>query len=201
MRSRSRSFIRYVFSLHTFVIRIGPDCFALQTSWRPGFLESFPPFPATMPEAPEAHSSVTENATTKTSDTPTKPVGAYRPPGARGTATPSIFKREDEGGAASIPSANGSGSTYVPGTWTPKTRHIPGAPPGAAKTNGGEGSPAGKGKKGKKANGSGTATPATPAPEPAAPAVNDADTEAAQKKIRNLNKKVSRYVFSASNVG
>ncbi|KAK0936804.1 hypothetical protein LTS01_026157, partial [Friedmanniomyces endolithicus] len=34
--------------------------------------------------------------------TPSKPAGAYRPPGARGTATPLAFKREDEGGAAFV---------------------------------------------------------------------------------------------------
>jgi translation initiation factor 2A len=34
--------------------------------------------------------------------TPSKPAGAYRPPGARGTSTPLHFKREDEGGAAHV---------------------------------------------------------------------------------------------------
>jgi translation initiation factor 2A len=32
--------------------------------------------------------------------TPVKPAGAYRPPHARGTATPVAFKREDEGGVS-----------------------------------------------------------------------------------------------------
>lgn len=37
--------------------------------------------------------------------TPAKPAGAYRPPHARGTATPAAFKREDEGG---VPHVNGT---------------------------------------------------------------------------------------------
>lgn len=37
-----------------------------------------------------------------------KPAGAYRPPGARGSSTPTIFKREDEGGDPYSPSRNGS---------------------------------------------------------------------------------------------
>ncbi|EEP75683.1 conserved hypothetical protein [Uncinocarpus reesii 1704] len=72
--------------------------------------------------------------------TPSKPVGAYRPPGARGQSTPMSFRREDEGGAAFVrddrpgtfgPSANTFGK--------PRRRVVPGAepmdeflPPGAA---------------------------------------------------------------------
>ncbi|TPX26583.1 hypothetical protein DIZ76_012045 [Coccidioides immitis] len=72
--------------------------------------------------------------------TPSKPVGAYRPPGARGQSAPMTFRREDEGGAAFIrderpnafgPSANAFGK--------PRRRVVPGAepmdeflPPGAA---------------------------------------------------------------------
>jgi translation initiation factor 2A len=37
---------------------------------------------------------------TGNSATPVKPAGAYRPPHARGTATPAAFKREDEGGVS-----------------------------------------------------------------------------------------------------
>jgi translation initiation factor 2A len=71
--------------------------------------------------------------------TPSKPAGAYRPPGARGTATPLHFKREDEGGAAytntGISSTNASFSN---GFGKPRRREVPGAepveqlPPGAA---------------------------------------------------------------------
>jgi len=145
-----------------------------------------------MPAAPAPHSSVAEStpANKTTSETP-KAVGAYRPPGARGTATPMIYKREDEGGAASTPSANGTGAVYVPGTRTPRSRNIPGAPPGANKPNGNEG---GKGKKGKKASGAATpaaSVPSTPLAE-VPPPIADGDADATQKKIRNLSKKVSR---------
>jgi translation initiation factor 2A len=167
---------------------------SLQTSWRPGHVESFPAFPLEIPAAPEPNASVAQlTPAKKTTDETAKPVGAYRPPGARGTATPSIYKREDEGGAASLPSANGTGAIYVPGTRTPRSRNIPGAPPpGVAKPNGAEG----KGKKGKKTAAAKAGTPvpsapATPLTE-VPPVVPDADADATQKKIRNLNKKVSR---------
>ncbi|KAH8084085.1 eukaryotic translation initiation factor eIF2A-domain-containing protein [Filobasidium floriforme] len=168
-----------------------------QTSWRPGSVDSFPAFPLEMPAAPAPHTSVAQfTPANKTTDESSKPVGAYRPPGARGTATPSIYKREDEGGAAVMPSANGSGAIYVPGTRTPRSRNIPGAPPGAAKPNGNEG----KGKKNKK-NGAatgGNATPAASAPSTPAvevpPPIADGDADATQKKIRNLNKKLKAIV-------
>lgn len=84
--------------------------------------------------------------------TPSKPAGAYRPPGARGLATPLHFKREDEGGAAHVVSngtqnvgPNGFGRTRraVPGaeladSATAPARSVPGAEPvdnDAAKKN------------------------------------------------------------------
>lgn len=72
--------------------------------------------------------------------TPSKPAGAYRPPGARGAATPLSFKREDQGGAAFIREAM-SGQQEMPtnGFGKPRRREVPGAettdgpaPPGAA---------------------------------------------------------------------
>lgn len=72
--------------------------------------------------------------------TPSKPAGAYRPPGARGTSTPLAYKREDEGGNAFM--NNGISSTSsnigVNGFGKPRRREVPGAetvdslPPGAA---------------------------------------------------------------------
>ena len=72
--------------------------------------------------------------------TPSKPAGAYRPPGARGTATPLAFKREDEGGAAFVremmsgkePRTNGFGPSSarrtVPGAETVQPKEsVPGA--------------------------------------------------------------------------
>jgi len=60
--------------------------------------------------------------------TPSKPAGAYRPPGARGSVTPLAFKREDEGGAAYV--SNGSmslGSLGANGFGKPRKREVPGA--------------------------------------------------------------------------
>jgi translation initiation factor 2A len=72
--------------------------------------------------------------------TPSKPAGAYRPPGARGQVTPLAFRREDEGGAAHVrESAPGFGVGNVNGFGKPRRREVPGAdpateyvPPGAA---------------------------------------------------------------------
>ena len=60
--------------------------------------------------------------------TPSKPAGAYRPPGARGSITPLAFKREDEGGAAYV--SNGSLSLGTLGASSfgkPRRREVPGA--------------------------------------------------------------------------
>lgn len=72
-----------------------------QASWRPTPIDAVPQFGQTIPAAPEPSDSVKDLAIAKAA--PTKPAGAYRPPGARGSSTPSIFKREDEGGAARMP--------------------------------------------------------------------------------------------------
>ena len=53
---------------------------------------------------------------------PSKPAGAYRPPGARGLAAPPIFKREDEGGV--LHSASN-------GSFTPPRGYSRGPVPGA----------------------------------------------------------------------
>jgi translation initiation factor 2A len=73
--------------------------------------------------------------------TPSKPAGAYRPPGARGQVTPLAFKREDEGGAAYVRDGISSFASNINGFGKPKPRMVPGAetaenrsplPPGAA---------------------------------------------------------------------
>lgn len=72
--------------------------------------------------------------------TPSKPAGAYRPPGARGQVTPLAFRREDEGGAAFVrDSALTFGAGTVNGFSKSRRRDVPGAepageyvPPGAA---------------------------------------------------------------------
>ena len=58
--------------------------------------------------------------------TPSKPAGAYRPPGARGLATPLHFKREDEGGSAHQVS-NGTQNVGPNGFGGRPRRGVPGA--------------------------------------------------------------------------
>ena len=107
-----------------------------QVIWRPQSLENFETSDPLNP-VPIPHSSAL--AYLGTVKTPSKPAGAYRPPGARGTLTPLHFKREDEGGAAHIVS-NGTSMVGSNGFGRPR-RQIPGAetietlPPGAALVN------------------------------------------------------------------
>ncbi|CAN9118568.1 unnamed protein product [Alternaria alternata] len=104
--------------------------------WRPQ-PTSMHPLTDPLTTVPTPHSSAL--AYLSTQKTPSKPAGAYRPPGARGTATPLHFKREDEGGAAY--SNTGISSTnvgFANGFGKPRRREVPGAeaadtlPPGAA---------------------------------------------------------------------
>ncbi|PMD20554.1 translation initiation factor eIF-2A [Hyaloscypha hepaticicola] len=106
-------------------------------TWRPQAFDQFSPSDLLHP-VPTPHASAL--AYLGTVKTPSKPAGAYRPPGARGTSTPLHFKREDEGGAAHIVS-NGTSLVGSNGFGRPR-RQIPGAetvdnlPPGAAPANG-----------------------------------------------------------------
>lgn len=88
-------------------------------------------------EVPIPHASATDYLATR--KTPSKPVGAYRPPGARGQITPLAFKREDEGGAAFVRDGASTFSSHMNGFGKPRNRAVPGAdpaekplPPGAA---------------------------------------------------------------------
>lgn len=119
-----------------------------EVRWRPEGVEKYllqEPFTAQAPHA----SALAYLSTVKT---PSKPAGAYRPPGARGTLTPLHFKREDEGGAAfsnsGISSTSGNGLNGFGAK--PRRREVPGAetvepslPPGAA-PNAGVSVPAGE---------------------------------------------------------
>lgn len=195
-----------------------------QASWRPANVDGAPAFPAQIPPAPAPNASVEAAEASVSKPAAPKPMGAYRPPGARGLATPAIFKREDEGGLPTngtstpprysrtpVPGAPG----YANGNGNAGRRQVPGAPPpgGAGPSNDGEkkGNKKRKGGKkegddrGKKASGS--ATPATPAaadaapavePEQLAAAVGDLGLDANAKKARNLNKKVSGPQFFVS---
>lgn len=59
--------------------------------------------------------------------TPSKPAGAYRPPGARGQVTPLAFRREDEGGAAYVSNGPSLQGTSLSSFGKPRKREIPGA--------------------------------------------------------------------------
>ncbi|KAK4242859.1 eukaryotic translation initiation factor 2A [Achaetomium macrosporum] len=93
--------------------------------WRPAPAGSLPASGDPLHPVPTPHASAL--AYLSTAKTPSKPVGAYRPPGARGAVTPLHFKREDEGGAAHTVS-NGTPSIGPNGFGRP--RHmVPGAEP------------------------------------------------------------------------
>ncbi|KAL1952620.1 hypothetical protein VTO42DRAFT_4602 [Malbranchea cinnamomea] len=87
---------------------------------------------------PNPHPSALEYL--KTKKVPSKPVGAYRPPGARGTSTPLAFRREDEGGQAYVRDETTAGfASSINGFGKNRRRVVPGAepadeylPPGAA---------------------------------------------------------------------
>lgn len=118
--------------------------------WRPQTPESCAPGDPLTTVPPPHASAATFLGNVKT---PSKPAGAYRPPGARGLATPLHFKREDEGGMAHsvsngtqnvAPNGFGRGARRgIPGAElaepaAPTTRTVPGAEPiedGAAKKN------------------------------------------------------------------
>ncbi|EPQ50143.1 translation initiation factor eIF-2A [Gloeophyllum trabeum ATCC 11539] len=189
-----------------------------QTSWRPTPVDSVPAFPQVVPPAPPPGASVASQATVA-KPTPTKPAGAYRPPGARGLATPAIFKREDEGGlpssGQSTPSRGYSRSPAPPGAngdyhRRDGRRHVPGAPQSPSPGPDGDRKGNNRKRKGPKAGKKedGTATPPTNGVEkpsidlkvngvPVAEEVSvpptpggDGSLDPVAKKVRNLNKKL-----------
>ncbi|KAM0748472.1 translation initiation factor eIF-2A [Meredithblackwellia eburnea MCA 4105] len=172
-----------------------------QASWRPADASLFP-FGQTLEPAPAASAS----AVTATPVKVAAPAGAYRPPHARGTLTPTFFKREDEGGLAY--SSNGTPSPYAAASSANGgARSIPGAPrrvPGAPAPSNDEEEkggrrkkkgPGGGGKKGSDSPGGGSGAvtpvpvpePVVAVPEPPAPAELSAD----DKKRRALMKKLT----------
>ncbi|RYP57928.1 hypothetical protein DL769_009198 [Monosporascus sp. CRB-8-3] len=115
-------------------------------AWRPILPENLPSGDPLNP-VPTPHSSAV--AYLGTVKTPSKPVGAYRPPGARGMSTPLHFRREDEGGAAHVmsngtpnvgPNGFGRPRQHVPGAELLKsgTRSVPGAAPADPAADGDE---------------------------------------------------------------
>ncbi|KAF8985258.1 eukaryotic translation initiation factor eIF2A-domain-containing protein [Cyathus striatus] len=135
-----------------------------QASWRPTPIDSAPPFGQGLPQAPAPAESVKEQVEKPQA---VKAAGAYRPPGARGLATPAIFKREDEGGVSRVPTPGGGG---VQRGYNRSPGSVPGAPgygqngkkvvPGAAQQQGqgqgqGQGGQGGQQGEGKKRKGKG----------------------------------------------
>ena len=109
------------------LVHIQPVEELYQVSWRPIPVDDVPTIGQTLPPAPEPSPSVRNNAEVVKQLTPSKPAGAYRPPGARGLATPAVYRREDEGGAARVPTN---------GTATPPRGYHRGSVPGSGNPNG-----------------------------------------------------------------
>jgi translation initiation factor 2A len=109
-----------------------------QVCWRPQSLDQYPLGADPFHPLPAPHASALEYLSKRKA--PSKPAGAYRPPGARGQLTPMAFRREDEGGAAYVRDGLSSfGASSTNGFGKPRRREVPGAepageyvPPGAA---------------------------------------------------------------------
>ena len=93
-------------------------------TWRP---QSPQLHPLEDPLRPMPTPHVSALAYLGTVKTPSKPAGAYRPPGARGTLTPLAFKREDEGGAAYVSNGNLSLGPGANSFGKSRKRDVPGA--------------------------------------------------------------------------
>ncbi|KAL8725912.1 MAG: hypothetical protein Q9166_007040 [cf. Caloplaca sp. 2 TL-2023] len=93
-------------------------------TWRPQRPTTYP-LENSLHPIPNPHTSALEYLGTV--KTPSKPAGAYRPPGARGQVTPLAFKREDEGGAAYVSNGSLSLGIGVNGFGKPRKREVPGA--------------------------------------------------------------------------
>lgn len=175
-----------------------------QAGWRPGWGKTLidgggareaPAFPANLPAAPQP-SAAAKEWLDKAAAKPQRPTGAYRPPGARGAATPDLYKREDQGGLAGLLASNGhhTPGAYVPGASRGGKKGVPGAGRG-----GGPGTPTGPRSNPKGNNKkNGVSTPPTNSTPAAAPATPSGASEVGgnqqavtlDKKLRNLTKKL-----------
>lgn len=95
-----------------------------QVTWRPQSSAAYINETSLHP-MPSPHSSALTYL--DTIKTPSKPAGAYRPPGARGQLTPLAFKREDEGGAAYVSDGSLSTGNMTNGFGKPRKRGVPGS--------------------------------------------------------------------------
>ncbi|KAI0294651.1 eukaryotic translation initiation factor eIF2A-domain-containing protein [Multifurca ochricompacta] len=192
------------------------DCEDLyQVSWRPTLVDAVPPFPAVIPPAPTPSASV-QVAGTNAKPSPAKPLGAYRPPGARGQGASFAYSREgDNGSPAGTPRGSGTATPTRQGR-SPASppngqgrRYVPGAP-GSLPPNPDNGKPRKRKGLKERGEGSGRRDGGIVAESPAAVLpvlkVNTGELEAnedsvpptpglepldpVQKKVRNLNKKL-----------
>ncbi|RDX47423.1 translation initiation factor eIF-2A [Lentinus brumalis] len=190
-----------------------------QTSWRPIPVDAAPPFPQNIPPSPPPAASVLQHVAVA-KPTPTRPAGAYRPPGARGLEASSVYKREDDSPSGqSTPNGRYSRSP-APGRFQNGRRHVPGAPTspspvrqaGADQEKRGRKRKSAKDKEGKKdgaakkdsaeagtlpsidipANGNGEAELAVNGATSVPPTPGGADLglDPIAKKVRNLSKKL-----------
>ncbi|RSH94843.1 hypothetical protein EHS25_004649 [Saitozyma podzolica] len=184
------------------LLHIHPQEHLYQASFRPVLVKDTQPFPAVVPQAPEPNESVAlyRPKGEVSNGGESKPAGAYRPPGARGTLASDAYRRDDEASSgASTPTPMFKGGKpaqrYVPG------HGIPGAgPPGSATPGGGKDAdkkkrvrskrPLKDGAEGKESEAN---TPAEVAEQVAKVQIGEdagAVDEAVAKKVRNLTKKL-----------
>ncbi|BEJ10879.1 hypothetical protein CspHIS471_0103010 [Cutaneotrichosporon sp. HIS471] len=165
------------------LLHIHPQDDLYGATFRPALVETLPAFPPVVPKAPEANASVAQFRPKGEADSgsgPSKPVGAYRPPGARGSAASLAYVRDDD----SAPSSGTSTPMFRGGK--PAGRYIPGTAIPGAPSSGASGADKKKKPRNKK----------KAAPEPEELAADLAkvdlkhDEDTAQKKIRNLTKKL-----------
>ncbi|KAK8861714.1 hypothetical protein IAR55_002537 [Kwoniella newhampshirensis] len=173
------------------LLHIHPQDELYQASFAPKLVKDAEPFPAVVPKAPEPNESVAlyrpKGEVSNGGDS--KPAGAYRPPGARGTVASDVYSRRDD----DVPSSGSGTSTPTPmfKGGKPSSRYIPGAPPpGAAPRE-----EKNEEKKKRTRKRGGKEKEEEPAPAPAAPvaemeSLDVGDDDANTKKIRNLTKKL-----------
>ncbi|WFD00246.1 hypothetical protein MYAM1_002994 [Malassezia yamatoensis] len=139
-----------------------------QLAFRPS-AKAPPPFEKQIPAAPAPSAAAAELLARKT--TTARPTGAYRPPGARssGTSSSDYLRRNEDLGAAPAPAA--SSAKFVPPSAKGRRGKVPGAPPSSQPTG--------------KANAA-----SKPAMGAADVSAQSAEAQSAEKRLRNLSKKL-----------
>jgi translation initiation factor 2A len=200
------------------------DCEELyQASWRPTLIDAAPPFPSVIPPSPPPSASV-QAVAASAKPSPARPMGAYRPPGARGQGASLVYTREENGSPSATPRGSGTATPTRQGRppASPSNghgrRYVPGAPASVSPPNPDSVKPRKRKGPKEKAEGVGqrdgktVETPAATSPVlkadsgglatisgsiPLTPGVEPLDP--VQKKVRNLSKKVSHHLFILNN--